>query len=206
MVFSVTLYNERGEHSNTDALSLTHFYHSWFTFLLHLHPLPFFVGHRTITRLLHCSKPDYACYILLLLFLGKDPFSNDSTMSELSLFMVPFSKYVFHSSCCIEKKKLSRSLSFHHIITKETAACCTPATLFSSRASLATFEGIEEESAVAGAAREAYTLASELSRSNERARIMQLVSVSWCQPTPTLDKPYQPLHDDDVLAAEKRSA
>lgn len=103
MVFSVTLYNERGEHSNTDALGLTHFYHSWFTLLLHLHPLPFFVGHRTITRLLHCSKPDYACYILLL-FLGRDPFSNDSTMSELSLFMVPFSKYVFHSSCCIEKK------------------------------------------------------------------------------------------------------
>lgn len=108
MVFSVTLCNERGEHSNTDALSLTHFYHSWFTFLLHLHPLPFFVGHRTITRLLHCSKPDYTCYILLLLFLGKDPFSNDSTMSELSLFMVPFSKYVFHSSCRIEKKKRYR--------------------------------------------------------------------------------------------------
>lgn len=205
MVFSVTLYNERGEHSNTDALSLTHFYHSWFTFLLHLHPLPFFVGHRTITRLLHCSKPDLL-YIIIIIprersFL--EWFDDERIIIIHGSFLevrLPF--FLSHW----KKETLSRSLSFHHIITKETAACCTPATLFSSRASLATFEGIEEESAVAGAAREAYTLASELSRSNERARIMQLVSVSWCQPTPTLDKPYQPLHDDDVLAAEKRSA
>lgn len=121
--------------------------------------------------------------------------------------MIPFLKRLpfFLLNEKKKKKKLSRSLSFHHyhetIPLSDTCNFIFVKFTRLERASLATFEGIEEESAVA--AREAYTLASELSRSNERARIMQLASVSWCQPTPTLDKPYQPL---DVLAAEKRSA